>query len=117
MQAMETTSQAFQSPASREGWQFWIDRGGTFTDVIGRSPEGVLHVRKVPSVATDGAGGDAYNPDSGFAWYACLQCLHNRLTRRCATTPMMLPARMSGTMPMSRRRGIAPTAELVWRVE
>ena len=21
------------------GWQFWIDRGGTFTDVIGLAPE------------------------------------------------------------------------------
>ncbi len=30
-------------------WEFWIDRGGTFTDVIGRSPEGRLHVRKVLS--------------------------------------------------------------------
>src|ERR1700749_847151 len=31
------------------GWQFWIDRGGTFTDVIGVSPDGQLHVRKVLS--------------------------------------------------------------------
>src|SRR5437763_2638184 len=31
------------------GWQFWIDRGGTFTDVIGLSPAGQLHVRKVLS--------------------------------------------------------------------
>jgi 5-oxoprolinase (ATP-hydrolysing) len=31
------------------GWQFWIDRGGTFTDVIGISPQGQLHVRKVLS--------------------------------------------------------------------
>jgi hypothetical protein len=23
-------------------WQFWVDRGGTFTDVVGRSPEGKL---------------------------------------------------------------------------
>ncbi len=22
-------------------WQFWIDRGGTFTDVVGRAPDGV----------------------------------------------------------------------------
>ena len=29
------------------GWCFWIDRGGTFTDLIGRDPEGQLHVRKV----------------------------------------------------------------------
>ena len=31
-------------------WQFWIDRGGTFTDVIGLSPTGQLHIRKVLSV-------------------------------------------------------------------
>jgi len=58
MQAMETPSQAPRSPDRRKGWQFWIDRGGTFTDVVGLSPEGVLHVRKVPSVATDGVRGD-----------------------------------------------------------
>ncbi len=58
MQAMETTSQAPQGGARRAGWQFWIDRGGTFTDVIGLSPAGVLHVRKVPSVAMDAAEGD-----------------------------------------------------------
>jgi 5-oxoprolinase (ATP-hydrolysing) len=30
-------------------WEFWIDRGGTFTDVIGRDPEGCLHARKLLS--------------------------------------------------------------------
>ena len=30
-------------------WQFWIDRGGTFTDVIGRDPSGHLHVHKLLS--------------------------------------------------------------------
>ena len=30
-------------------WQFWIDRGGTFTDVIGRDPGGALHARKLLS--------------------------------------------------------------------
>jgi 5-oxoprolinase (ATP-hydrolysing) len=30
-------------------WDFWIDRGGTFTDVIGRDPSGKLHARKVLS--------------------------------------------------------------------
>ncbi|HVL70892.1 MAG TPA: hydantoinase B/oxoprolinase family protein, partial [Beijerinckiaceae bacterium] len=30
-------------------WDFWIDRGGTFTDVIGRDPEGRLHARKLLS--------------------------------------------------------------------
>ena len=31
------------------GWQFWIDRGGTFTDVVARSPAGRLVVRKLLS--------------------------------------------------------------------
>jgi len=30
-------------------WDFWIDRGGTFTDVIGRDPKGKLHVLKLLS--------------------------------------------------------------------
>ena len=31
------------------GWQFWIDRGGTFTDVIGLAPDGVTHSLKLLS--------------------------------------------------------------------
>ena len=30
-------------------WDFWIDRGGTFTDIVARDPEGRLHARKVLS--------------------------------------------------------------------
>ena len=30
-------------------WDFWIDRGGTFTDVIGRDPHGQLQTRKLLS--------------------------------------------------------------------
>ena len=30
-------------------WQFWIDRGGTFTDVVARAPNGQLHSRKLLS--------------------------------------------------------------------
>jgi len=30
-------------------WDFWIDRGGTFTDIVGRSPDGTLHAKKVLS--------------------------------------------------------------------
>jgi 5-oxoprolinase (ATP-hydrolysing) len=44
------------SPAPRRNasppkkrWDFWIDRGGTFTDVIGRDPLGRLHARKLLS--------------------------------------------------------------------
>ncbi len=31
------------------GWQFWIDRGGTFTDIVARDPEGRLSTRKLLS--------------------------------------------------------------------
>ncbi len=30
-------------------WQFWIDRGGTFTDVVGRRPDGTLATAKLLS--------------------------------------------------------------------
>ncbi len=30
-------------------WDFWIDRGGTFTDVVGRDPAGAIHARKLLS--------------------------------------------------------------------
>ena len=31
------------------GWQFWIDRGGTFTDLVARSPDGRLLATKLLS--------------------------------------------------------------------
>ncbi len=34
---------------TKGGWDFWIDRGGTFTDVIGRDPKGRLHALKLLS--------------------------------------------------------------------
>ena len=40
--------------AAHNSWEFWIDRGGTFTDVVGVAPDGTLHVRKQPSAAQPG---------------------------------------------------------------
>ncbi|MDT0449567.1 hydantoinase B/oxoprolinase family protein [Streptomyces hesseae] len=31
------------------GWQFWVDRGGTFTDIVARAPDGRLLTRKLLS--------------------------------------------------------------------
>ena len=31
---------------SYKQWQFWIDRGGTFTDIVGRRPDGSLVTHK-----------------------------------------------------------------------
>jgi 5-oxoprolinase (ATP-hydrolysing) len=35
--------------APQSSWEFWIDRGGTFTDVIGRRPDGALVTHKLLS--------------------------------------------------------------------
>jgi len=49
--------------ASRLGdfmaWQFWIDRGGTFTDLVGIDPTGAVVVRKVLSEQPERAGDPA----------------------------------------------------------
>jgi 5-oxoprolinase (ATP-hydrolysing) len=34
---------------SEEKWQFWIDRGGTFTDIVARAPDGGLTTHKLLS--------------------------------------------------------------------
>jgi 5-oxoprolinase (ATP-hydrolysing) len=38
-----------KQPARPPRWQFWIDRGGTFTDLVGRAPDGTLYTRKLLS--------------------------------------------------------------------
>jgi len=47
----------------RGGWRFWIDRGGTFTDLVGLAPDGARVVHKVLSArgwsADGGPGGGA----------------------------------------------------------
>ena len=37
------------APPAASRWQFWIDRGGTFTDVVGRAPDGALRTLKLLS--------------------------------------------------------------------
>ncbi|ROZ76558.1 hydantoinase B/oxoprolinase family protein [Ramlibacter sp. WS9] len=38
-----------RSPASAPRWQFWIDRGGTFTDIVAKRPDGSLLTHKLLS--------------------------------------------------------------------
>ena len=33
----------------KAGWQFWIDRGGTFTDIVARNPNGFITATKLLS--------------------------------------------------------------------
>src|SRR3978361_653384 len=38
-----------ESPSTPARWQFWIDRGGTFTDIVARRPDGTLATHKLLS--------------------------------------------------------------------
>ena len=42
-------SESTITPAGKNRWQFWIDRGGTFTDVVGKRPDGTLVTHKLLS--------------------------------------------------------------------
>ena len=44
-------SHARQKPSKtpQQLWDFWIDRGGTFTDVVGRRPNGTITAHKLLS--------------------------------------------------------------------
>ncbi|MEY3520721.1 MAG: Acetophenone carboxylase gamma subunit, partial [Pseudomonadota bacterium] len=42
-------SESTITPAGKNRWQFWIDRGGTFTDVVGKHPDGNLVTHKLLS--------------------------------------------------------------------
>ena len=46
---MNSTAESKQPKVSGDTWQFWIDRGGTFTDVVGRRPDGSLVTHKLLS--------------------------------------------------------------------
>ncbi|HEY9869990.1 MAG TPA: hydantoinase/oxoprolinase family protein, partial [Candidatus Obscuribacterales bacterium] len=51
MDKLETQGEA--GTGGDSGWQFWIDRGGTFTDVVARAPDGRLLVHKLLSEAPE----------------------------------------------------------------
>ena len=46
---LKATRKVLGQKASSKNWDFWIDRGGTFTDVVGRSPDGKLTAHKLLS--------------------------------------------------------------------
>ncbi|GAB4290330.1 MAG: hydantoinase B/oxoprolinase family protein [Roseovarius sp.] len=55
----DTRTDAAAAGKAAQKWDFWVDRGGTFTDVIGRAPDGRLHPLKLlsenPEVYEDAA--------------------------------------------------------------
>src|SRR5258708_29783188 len=61
-------------PAENSRWEFWIDRGGTFTDIVARKPDGSLATLKLLS---DNPG--RYR-DAALAGIRILLCLKDGAT-------------------------------------
>ncbi len=88
------------------GWQFWIDRGGTFTDVIARLPDGRLRVEKLltqsadhdedPAVATARAWLAAYPADEITAFKIGTTVTTNALLQRRGARVALLTTRGFG---------------------
>ena len=45
----QDTSPISSQSTGDKRWQFWIDRGGTFTDIVGKKPDGTLTTHKLLS--------------------------------------------------------------------
>lgn len=54
--ANRSAGSGFDPGAREAGWQFWVDRGGTFTDIIARCPEGRRTTCKLLSEQTAARG-------------------------------------------------------------
>lgn len=68
--------------AMTDKWQFWIDRGGTFTDIVGLDGNGQVHTHKLLSENPE------HYEDAAIAGMAhlleqkqALPCLRNRSTQ------------------------------------
>src|ERR1700674_4611915 len=98
-------------------WDFWIDRGGTFTDVIARAPDGTLVSRKLlsenPGVYRDAAvqgirdilrlkPGDAIPPGLIGAVKMGTTVATNALLERKAARPAPAPVRARKAPPRAR---------------
>lgn len=45
----DTCATSETNPAGDKKWQFWVDRGGTFTDIVAKRPDGTLVTQKLLS--------------------------------------------------------------------
>ena len=95
------------------GWQFWIDRGGTFTDVVGRAPDGV-DPHPQAAVGEPGAvprRGDPGHPRPAGPGARATRCRTPR-SRRSRWAPRSPPTRCSSARarpPCSRSPAASAT--------
>jgi 5-oxoprolinase (ATP-hydrolysing) len=53
MSEQQIDTETTRTPQDSERWQFWVDRGGTFTDIVARKPDGSLVTHKLLSENPD----------------------------------------------------------------
>ncbi|MFO1418032.1 MAG: hydantoinase B/oxoprolinase family protein [Methylotetracoccus sp.] len=83
---------------SERGWEFWIDRGGTFTDIVARAPDGALVAHKLLS------------DDPEHYRDAALQGIRDILGRSCAAQDRLVVSGVKmgttvGTNALLERKG------------
>jgi 5-oxoprolinase (ATP-hydrolysing) len=115
----EQAAVARERAASSSGWQFWIDVGGTFTDFLGRRPDGQLLRHKLLSSGvtrgTTDAGSDrtrivdpARRSDPEEFWSGCQLRLLDRQGRTVAQTAVVGFERKSATLQLAEPLAVIP---------
>ena len=83
-------------------WQFWIDRGGTFTDIVARRPDGGLVTHKLLS-EDPRATAMPRSPASATCWASRAPPPYPReRSPRCAWAPRSPPTRCSNARANAR---------------
>ena len=60
-------------------WDFWVDRGGTFTDIVARRPDGSLVAHKLLSVSPAYRDAAVAGVRSCSAWRPASRCPPTRI--------------------------------------
>lgn len=68
-------------------WELWIDRGGTFTDCVGRAPDGRIHIAKV--LSSDHAPLDAIRRVLALDHAAAIPACNVRMGTTVATNALL----------------------------
>jgi len=95
-------------------WQFWIDRGGTFTDCLGIAPDGAVHSTKVLSsdrapveaieeVLAQAHAGDAASVEA-FVKLGTTVATNALLERRGVPTALLTNAGLSGVFDIGTQQ-------------
>ena len=75
------------------GWQFWIDRGGTFTDIVARGPDGGYATRKLLSEAPEHYDDAALQGIRDILGAEADAPIRQSASRRCGWAPPSRPMR------------------------